>query len=112
MKLQNLDAMGSSRNGTALNLYSFNAEASGDEEEKQLAVFGKRQQLRARSSPAITSSLFRTDSPYHIAQLWLLFYSRLDLHFDGDMGRPFLVSRARKKRSYRYQILEFVNLRS
>lgn len=112
MKPWNLNAMGSSRNGTALNVYSFDAEASGDGEEKELAVFGKRQQLRARCSPAITSSLVRTNSSYHIAQLRLLFHGRLDLHLDGHMGRPFLVGRARKKRSYLCQLLESANLRS
>ena len=57
MKLRDFNAMSSSKNGTTLNAYSFDSEANGDGEEKELAVFGKRQQLRARSSPA---NIYRT----------------------------------------------------
>ena len=99
MKLWNFDAKSSRRNGTALDVYSFEAEASSDGGEKELAAFGKRQQLRACSPPAPSLSLTRTNAPFHIAQLRLLFHSRPDMHVDGDMGRSILVGWA-QKRSY------------
>ena len=108
MKLWSINAKSSSSNGTALGVYNFEAEASGDGEEKQLAVFGKRQQLRARSSPAIPLSLARTNAPFRIAQFRLLFHRRPDMHFDGDMGRSFLVGWV-QKRSYPGHPLESVN---
>ena len=57
MKLQNFNAMNPSKKDTALNAYSFDSEANDHGEEKELAIFGKRQQLRVRFLPGIICRL-------------------------------------------------------
>ena len=67
------------------------AESKGDQDDNDLAVFGKKPQLKVR---AIVLGLEPMDGPLKSvpAQIRLYFHGRFDVYSNGNVGGPFLVS--------------------